>query len=325
MNLVTPGGSQSLLECLYSLWLQKGSGALGWCALAFVARALGKPCSTYSLCPPRTGEEAEGFDSSGLPAQRCEVSGNVLRNGSTQKQVISLLGPETGCSRWVISSSCINFKPSCGILRQGLRSRGNPVRVPCSSTVCDTFPVVPLQSLIQNDIDLRDTRKNCDKGNLRVKPQQGTAVFWYNYLSDGEGTGSLQNWALGRGGTAVGDSHHLLATSGSSKNSQKKDGSCLLVGTVESFCQQLSRSFLTLKGLCLQAVGQWLLMSLGTGLASKQRPWLHSSSPAAFHPAVQAETPAGTWSAIQNVSLMWCCPEGWGGEVDKGTAISSAA
>lgn len=51
-----------------------------------------------------------------------------------------------------------------------------------------TLPLCASQSLIQNDVDLRDTRKNCDKGNLRVKPRQGTAVFWYNYLSDGEGT-----------------------------------------------------------------------------------------------------------------------------------------
>lgn len=43
------------------------------------------------------------------------------------------------------------------------------------------------QSLIQNDVDLLDTRKHCDKGNLRVKPTKGTAVFWYNYLSDGRG------------------------------------------------------------------------------------------------------------------------------------------
>lgn len=61
----------------------------------------------------------------------------------------------------------------------------------CSSPFYDTFSVFAVvgfgQSLIQNDVDLRDTRKNCDKGNLRVKPQQGTAVFWYNYLSDGEG------------------------------------------------------------------------------------------------------------------------------------------
>lgn len=43
------------------------------------------------------------------------------------------------------------------------------------------------QSLIQNDVDLLDTRRNCDKSNLRVKPTKGTAVFWYNYLSDGKG------------------------------------------------------------------------------------------------------------------------------------------
>lgn len=43
------------------------------------------------------------------------------------------------------------------------------------------------QSLIQDNVDLRDTRRHCDKGNLRVKPQQGTAVFWYNYLPDGQG------------------------------------------------------------------------------------------------------------------------------------------
>ncbi|XP_057560393.1 transmembrane prolyl 4-hydroxylase isoform X2 [Hippopotamus amphibius kiboko] len=41
-------------------------------------------------------------------------------------------------------------------------------------------------SLIQDDVDLRDTRRHCDKGNLRVKPRQGTAVFWYNYLPDGQ-------------------------------------------------------------------------------------------------------------------------------------------
>lgn len=88
-------------------------------------------------------------------------------------------------------------------------SRGNPVHALCSSSVYDTFSVLLLffgQSLIQNDVDLRDTRKNCDKGNLRVKPQQGTAVFWYNYLSDGEGRVPLQGLAPGEGRTAGGDS-----------------------------------------------------------------------------------------------------------------------
>uniref|UniRef100_A0A6I8P7I8 Transmembrane prolyl 4-hydroxylase n=1 Tax=Ornithorhynchus anatinus TaxID=9258 RepID=A0A6I8P7I8_ORNAN len=71
-----------------------------------------------------------------------------------------------------------------------------------------TFPVADNRtydemSLIQNDIDLRDTRKHCDKGNLRVKPKQGTAVFWYNYLSDGQGwVGDLDEYSL-HGGCLV--------------------------------------------------------------------------------------------------------------------------
>ncbi|KAJ0023226.1 hypothetical protein NQD34_003125 [Periophthalmus magnuspinnatus] len=58
-------------------------------------------------------------------------------------------------------------------------------------------------SLIQNDVDLLDTRKNCDKSNLRVKPTKGTAVFWYNYLSDGKGwVGEQDEYAL-HGGCVV--------------------------------------------------------------------------------------------------------------------------
>ncbi|KAK6321163.1 hypothetical protein J4Q44_G00081390 [Coregonus suidteri] len=58
-------------------------------------------------------------------------------------------------------------------------------------------------SLIQNDVDLMDTRKNCDKSNLRVKPIKGTAVFWYNYLSDGQGwVGEQDEYSL-HGGCVV--------------------------------------------------------------------------------------------------------------------------
>ncbi|KAK2509611.1 hypothetical protein MC885_002711 [Smutsia gigantea] len=58
-------------------------------------------------------------------------------------------------------------------------------------------------SLIQDDIDLRDTRRHCDKGNLRVKPRQGTAVFWYNYLPDGQGwVGDVDDYSL-HGGCLV--------------------------------------------------------------------------------------------------------------------------
>lgn len=58
---------------------------------------------------------------------------------------------------------------------------------PYSSGGLKTPPLCRPQSLIQDDVDLRDTRRHCDKGNLRVKPRQGTAVFWYNYLPDGQG------------------------------------------------------------------------------------------------------------------------------------------
>lgn len=96
-----------------------------------------------------------------------------------------------GCESSILLSVSLELSLG-GIQAEG---RGSPVYVLHSSPVCDTFSVVSCQSLIQNDVDLRDTRKNCDKGNLRVKPQQGTAVFWYNYLSDGEGMGSFQDSA----------------------------------------------------------------------------------------------------------------------------------
>ncbi|KAM9482598.1 transmembrane prolyl 4-hydroxylase isoform 2-T2 [Clarias gariepinus] len=71
-----------------------------------------------------------------------------------------------------------------------------------------TFPVADNRtydevSLIQDDVDLLDTRKHCDKGNLRVKPTMGKAVFWYNYLSDGNGwVGEQDEYAL-HGGCVV--------------------------------------------------------------------------------------------------------------------------
>ncbi|XP_034022345.1 transmembrane prolyl 4-hydroxylase [Thalassophryne amazonica] len=71
-----------------------------------------------------------------------------------------------------------------------------------------TFPVADNRtydemSLIQNDVDLLDTRRNCDKSNLRVKPTKGTAVFWYNYLSDGRGwMGEQDEYAI-HGGCVV--------------------------------------------------------------------------------------------------------------------------
>ncbi|KAG7477866.1 hypothetical protein MATL_G00074120 [Megalops atlanticus] len=71
-----------------------------------------------------------------------------------------------------------------------------------------TFPVADNRtyeevSLIQDDVDLLDMRKHCDKGNLRVKPTKGTAIFWYNYLSDGKGwVGEQDEYSL-HGGCLV--------------------------------------------------------------------------------------------------------------------------
>uniref|UniRef100_A0A3Q2YY54 Prolyl 4-hydroxylase, transmembrane n=1 Tax=Hippocampus comes TaxID=109280 RepID=A0A3Q2YY54_HIPCM len=65
------------------------------------------------------------------------------------------------------------------------------------------FPVADNRTFDENDVDLMDTRRNCDKSNLRVKPTKGKAVFWYNYLSDGKGwVGEQDEYAL-HGGCVV--------------------------------------------------------------------------------------------------------------------------
>nr|XP_034962712.1 transmembrane prolyl 4-hydroxylase isoform X2 [Zootoca vivipara] len=111
--------------------------------------------------------------------------------------------PETACSHTkLIANETAPFETSCRYVTvlfylNNVTGGGET-----------TFPIADNRtyeemSLIQNDIDLRDTRKHCDKGNLRVKPLQGTAVFWYNYLSDGEGwVGDLDEYSL-HGGCLV--------------------------------------------------------------------------------------------------------------------------
>ncbi|XP_077573662.1 transmembrane prolyl 4-hydroxylase-like [Stigmatopora nigra] len=65
-----------------------------------------------------------------------------------------------------------------------------------------TFPVADNrtydeQALIQDGVDLTDTRKTCGRGNLRVKPTIGTALLLYNHLSDGQGwMGELDEYSL---------------------------------------------------------------------------------------------------------------------------------
>uniref|UniRef100_A0A672Y790 Prolyl 4-hydroxylase, transmembrane (endoplasmic reticulum) n=1 Tax=Sphaeramia orbicularis TaxID=375764 RepID=A0A672Y790_9TELE len=62
------------------------------------------------------------------------------------------------------------------------------------------FPVADNRTY---DEVVRNSVRNCDKSNLRVKPTKGTAVFWYNYLSDGRGwVGEQDEYAL-HGGCVV--------------------------------------------------------------------------------------------------------------------------
>ncbi|XP_072223705.1 transmembrane prolyl 4-hydroxylase-like [Leuresthes tenuis] len=65
-----------------------------------------------------------------------------------------------------------------------------------------TFPVADNrtyeeQALAQNGVDLTDTQQTCGRGNLRMKATAGTALFWYNHLSDGRGwMGELDEYSL---------------------------------------------------------------------------------------------------------------------------------
>lgn len=65
-----------------------------------------------------------------------------------------------------------------------------------------TFPVADNrtyeeQALVQDGIDLTDTQETCSRGNLRIKPTAGTALLWYNHLSDGRGwMGELDEYSL---------------------------------------------------------------------------------------------------------------------------------
>lgn len=65
-----------------------------------------------------------------------------------------------------------------------------------------TFPVADNRTydeeeLVQDGVDLTDTQQTCHRGNLRVKPTVGTALLWYNHLSDGKGwMGELDEYSL---------------------------------------------------------------------------------------------------------------------------------
>lgn len=65
-----------------------------------------------------------------------------------------------------------------------------------------TFPVADNrtyeeQALVQDGVDLTDTQETCSRGNLRIRPTAGTALLWYNHLSDGRGwMGELDEYSL---------------------------------------------------------------------------------------------------------------------------------
>ncbi|XP_054464766.1 transmembrane prolyl 4-hydroxylase-like [Anoplopoma fimbria] len=65
-----------------------------------------------------------------------------------------------------------------------------------------TFPVADNrtyeeQALLQDGVDLTDTQETCSRGNIRIQPAAGTALLWYNHLSDGRGwMGELDEYSL---------------------------------------------------------------------------------------------------------------------------------
>ncbi|XP_022353979.1 transmembrane prolyl 4-hydroxylase [Enhydra lutris kenyoni] len=111
--------------------------------------------------------------------------------------------PETICSHTkLIANESVPFETSCRYMTvlfylNNVTGGGETVFPVADNRTYDEM------SLIQDDVDLRDTRRHCDKGNLRVKPRQGTAVFWYNYLPDGQGwVGDVDDYSL-HGGCLV--------------------------------------------------------------------------------------------------------------------------
>ncbi|XP_072866322.1 transmembrane prolyl 4-hydroxylase isoform X1 [Chlorocebus sabaeus] len=111
--------------------------------------------------------------------------------------------PETICSHTkLVANESVPFETSCRYMTvlfylNNVTGGGETVFPVADNRTYDEM------SLIQDDVDLRDTRRHCDKGNLRVKPRQGTAVFWYNYLPDGQGwVGDVDDYSL-HGGCLV--------------------------------------------------------------------------------------------------------------------------
>ncbi|XP_066520242.1 transmembrane prolyl 4-hydroxylase [Hoplias malabaricus] len=168
-------------------WLYQGQGAHQ------VLRELRNRVISLTRLPPTLVELSEP-----LQVVRYEQGGHYHAHHDSGP-----VYPETTCTHTLLAANTTSpFQTSCRYITvlfylNNVEEGGET-----------TFPVADNRtyeevSLIQNDVDLLDTRKHCDKGNLRVKPTKGTAVFWYNYLSDGRGwVGEQDEYSL-HGGCVV--------------------------------------------------------------------------------------------------------------------------
>ncbi|XP_018594572.2 transmembrane prolyl 4-hydroxylase isoform X1 [Scleropages formosus] len=179
--------SSQLVRNSRHTWLYQGEGA------HHVLRELQKRVTRLTRLPPQLVELSEP-----LQVVRYEQGGHYHAHHDSGP-----VYPETACTHTrLAANSSTPFETSCRYITvlfylNSVEGGGET-----------TFPVADNRtyeemSLIQNDVDLLDTRKNCDKGNLRVTPTKGTAVLWYNYLSDGKGwVGELDEYSL-HGGCVV--------------------------------------------------------------------------------------------------------------------------
>ncbi|XP_023691713.1 transmembrane prolyl 4-hydroxylase isoform X1 [Paramormyrops kingsleyae] len=168
-------------------WLYQGEGA------HHVLRELRKRVTRLTRLPPKLVDLSEP-----LQVVRYEQGGHYHAHHDSGP-----VYPETACTHTrLAANSSAPFETSCRYIT--VLFYLNTVEGGGETT----FPVADNRTyeetaLIQNDVDLLDTRRHCDKGNLRVKPIKGTAVLWYNYLSDGKGwVGELDEYSL-HGGCVV--------------------------------------------------------------------------------------------------------------------------
>uniref|UniRef100_A0A4X1SZS2 Prolyl 4-hydroxylase, transmembrane n=2 Tax=Sus scrofa TaxID=9823 RepID=A0A4X1SZS2_PIG len=179
--------SSELVRNSYHTWLYQGEGA------HHVMRAIRQRVLRLTRLSPEIVELSEP-----LQVVRYGEGGHYHAHVDSGP-----VYPETICSHTkLVANESVPFETSCRYMTvlfylNNVTGGGETVFPVADNRTYDEM------SLIQDDIDLRDTRRHCDKGNLRVKPRQGTAVFWYNYLPDGQGwVGDVDDYSL-HGGCLV--------------------------------------------------------------------------------------------------------------------------